>query len=156
MQKQFDSRRGHLQVMLNELNGSIGHREKKYFHVNTIENLIFHFQDIKTENDKNWVYETLQEYLKKCFELMASIDRNISRNLFKNYIDKLTNYYRNNLGFIVLLNRSIVYLVYLTILSTCYFVFNIYVVVTIAFLFIIQTLRVFKKYREKKVYSLFW
>src|SRR6266436_6151964 len=111
MEKKFDTRKGHLQVMVNELNASIGYREKKYFHLNTIENLIFHFEEIKTENDKNWIYETLEEYLKKCLALIPSIDRNISKDLFYDNINKLTTYYHDNLCFIILMNRSIVYLV---------------------------------------------
>ena len=90
MQKDFDSRKGHLQKLMNELNASIGVNEKKYFHVKTIENLIFHFEEIKTENDKNWVYETLAEYFKKCFENVPSIDRDTSKNLFFEYLDKIT------------------------------------------------------------------
>jgi hypothetical protein len=156
MEKKFDHRQGHLQAMVNELNFSIGPREKKYFHINTIENLIFHFEEIKTESDKNWIYETFQEYLRKCKEIVPSIDRNISKNLFYDNIEKLTNYYRNNLGFVVLINRSIVYFVYFVVLLVCYLFFNFYVVVIVASFFVFQTIRVFKKYNEKKVYSLFW
>jgi|SRR4030095_1807936 len=156
MQKNFDHRKGHLQVLLNELNTSIGVNEKKYFHVKTIENLIFHFEEIKTENDKNWVYETLVEYFRKCSENVPSIDRDTSKNLFNEYLDKITDYYHNNLGFVVLMNRVIIYLVYFLILSICYYFFNFYVVIAVASLFIFQIIRAFKKFKEKQVYGLFW
>jgi hypothetical protein len=110
----------------------------------------------KTEADRNWIFETLREYLKKCFELIPSIDRNISKNLFYNNINNLTNYYHDNLGFIILINRSIVYLVYFIILAACYIFLNFYVVIVVASFFIIQIIRVFRKYREKRVYGLFW
>ena len=156
METEFDFRKGQLLAMFNKLNASIGSREKKYFHLNTIENLIFHFTEIKTENDKNWVYETLQEYLKKCFDLLPSIDRSSSKNLFYSDINKLTNYYHDNLGFKILINRSIVYFVYFIVLVACYIFFNIYVVIAVASLFVIQIFTIFKKYKERKVYGLFW
>ena len=156
MQKEFDSRKGHLRTLMNGLNTSIVVNEKKYFHLKTIENLIFHFEGIKTENDKNWVYETLVEYFEKCSENGPSIDRDTSMNLFNEYLDKITDYYHNNLGFAVLMNRVVVYSVYFLILSLCYYFFNFYVVIAVASVFVIQIIRAFKKYKEKKVYGLFW
>jgi len=156
MQKEPDSRKGHLKALMKELDASIVVNEKRYFHVKTIENLIFHFEEIKTENDKNWVYETLVEYFKMCSEYVPSIDRETSKNLFNEYLDKITDYYHNNLGFVILMNRAIVYLVYFLILSLCYYFFNFYVVIVVASLFIYQIIRAFKKYREKQVYGLFW
>ena len=156
MQNEFDGRKGHLQLLMNELTTSIGANEKRYFHAKTIENLIFHFEEIKTENDKKWVYETLVEYLKKCSEYVPSMDRETSKNLFFEYLDNITDYYHNNLGFSVLMNRVIVYLVYVLILSLCYYFFNFYVVIAVASIFIFQIIRAFKKYREKQVYGLYW
>ena len=156
MQNKFDPSKGHLQILLNELNSSVGKEEKRYFHINTLENLIFHFEEIKTENDKTWVYENLVEYFKKCSEITASIDRNTSKGLFYEHIDKITDYYHSNLGFVMLVNRSIVYLIYFLILLVCYTFFNLYVVSLVASFFIYQIIRVFKKYKAKQVYGLFW
>ncbi len=156
MQKNFDQRKGHLQSLMNELNNSIGINEKKYFHLQTIENLIFHFERVKTENDKNWIYETIVVYFKRCSEIMTSIDRNTSKDLFYEHVDKVTDYYHNNLGFVLLINRTIVYLIYFLILLLCYIFLNFYVVIIVASLLMFQTFRVFKKYKEKMVYGLFW
>jgi hypothetical protein len=156
MQKEFDSRKSHLQTLTSELNASIGVNEKKYFHVKTIENLIFHFEKINTENDKKWVYETLVEYFRRCSDYVPSIDRNTSKSLFFEYLDKVTDYYHNNLGFSVLMNRVIVYFVYFLILGVCYYFLNFYVVIAIAAVFIFQIIQAFKKYRAKQVYGIFW
>lgn len=156
MEAKYDSRKEQLQVLFNELNSAIGLREKKYFHYNTIENLIFHFDEVKGENDQNWVYATLEEYLRKCFGLLPSIDRETSKGLFYEYVTKLTTYYQDNLGFTMLLNRSLVYLVYFVILGICYTFFNWYVLIVVASFFIFQIVRVFMKYRAKRVYGIYW
>src|ERR1700733_15141081 len=153
MQMEFDSRKEHLQNLANELYASVGPNDRRYFHVKTIENLIFHFDEIKTENDKNWVHETLIDYFKICSKYVPSINRNTSKNLFNEYLDNLTDYYYNNLGFAVLMNRSIVYLVYFLVLVLCYYFFNLYVAMAVAAIFIFQVITAFKKYRARKVYG---
>jgi len=54
---------------------------------------------------------------------MTSIDRGTSRNLFDQYLDKITDYYHSNLGFTVLINRGVVFTVYLLILAICFYWF---------------------------------
>ena len=76
MDTKDDNRMGHLYTILQELSSSILAKQRKYFHLNTIDNLIFHFADIKTEIDKKWVYESLIEYFRVCADIMPSIDRN--------------------------------------------------------------------------------
>ena len=151
----MDERKGHLDLLMIDLNNSVGVTERKYFHVKTTENMIFHFDRIRTENDKKWVYETLVEYFKKCSEYTPSIDRGTSKSLFFEYLDKITDYYHNNLGFSVLMNRTIVYLVYLLILGLCYYFLNIYVTIGIIIFFSVQIIRAIQKYKQKIVYGLF-
>jgi len=156
MDKRNDFRKEHLRTLLYELKNASSTSEGRYFHTNTIENLITHFEEVKTENDKNWVYESLVEYFKKCSEFTPSIDRQTSKDLFYEHIDKITDYYHNNLGFTMLINRSVVYFIYCLIILLCYIFFNLYVVAVIVFLILIQITRTFKKFKEKQVYGLFW
>jgi hypothetical protein len=152
----MEERKEHLQRLLSELSNSLEINGKRYFHIRTVENLIFHFEEIKTENDRTWVYEVLVEYFHKCSQLVPSIDRSLSKDLFNEYIDKITDYYHSNLGFVMLINRSIVYLFYLIILILCFIYFNIYVLLVVLSLCLLQIIKAYKKYKERKVYGLFW
>lgn len=156
MTENFDKRKTHLSGLLSEINSSVGDRERRYFRLRTIGNLIFHFEEINAEVDKNWAYENLVEYFNICHEYIPSIDRDISIKLYNEYLGKVIDYYQNKLGFTVLINRQIVYLIYIIILTLCYYFFNFYVVIAIATLFILHILRMFKKYKAKQVYELFW
>ena len=156
MNLQTDTRKELLQNLFNEVSNSIELSKRRYFHVHTIENLIFHFDEIRTENDKKWVYETLLSYLTVCVEIAPSIDRRIGEEIFYGHIDKLTDYYFSNVGFSLVLNRELVYSIYISVIILCYFIFNFYIVIGMTLLFSFMTLRTFKKYKEKRVYGLFW
>ena len=136
MTRENDQRKTYLQVLINELSNSVGYNDKKYFHIQTIENIIYHFENIKSENDKDWVYKILVTYFEKCSKIKTSIDRNISKNIFDEYIDKITDYYYSNLGFVMLINRPLIYFVYFVCLVLCYVFFKFYVVIIVASFFI--------------------
>ncbi len=36
--------------------------EQRYFHINTVENYVFFLDEIKSNEDKIWVYTTLSQY----------------------------------------------------------------------------------------------
>ena len=94
----MEDRRDSLVTQMIQLNNSVEEHKRKYFHLKTIENLIFHFDDIRSESDKKWVYETLDEYFQKCSNLSTSIDRQISKKLFFEFLDKVTDYYHSNVS----------------------------------------------------------
>jgi hypothetical protein len=68
-----DIRKKNLQIQLEKFVISIDDQQRKFYYLRTIENMIFHFDEIKNENDKNWIYEMLIEYLDKSFELMPQM-----------------------------------------------------------------------------------
>ncbi len=154
--EKVESQKKHLEILLWELRNKVTSNEAKYVHINTIENIIAHFQRINTTTDKNWVYESLVEYFKQCSEFSPSIDRQTSKALFDTYIDKVTDYYHNNLGFVMLVNRAVVYCIYALIILICYIFFKWYVVVGVISFFIFQIIRTYKKFKSKEVYGLFW
>ena len=123
----MEDRRDSLVTQMIQLNNSVEEHKRKYFHLKTIENLIFHFDDIRSESDKKWVYETLDEYFQKCSNLSTSIDRRISKKLFFEFLDKVTDYYHSNLGFSILINRTVVYFIYVLLLILCHYFFAFYV-----------------------------
>lgn len=156
METNIKNRKQNLETLLNQLTSLIGPNVKRYFHINTIENLIFHFDEIKTENDKIWIYQSLVDYFTMCSEYAPYIDRDKSKSLFYEHLDKITDYYHNNLGFSVLINRTVVYLFYIVILLLSYSYLNLYVAIAITLLLVLQTVRTFNKYRIRRVYGLFW
>jgi hypothetical protein len=156
MEKDTEFKQKYLENLLNDLRNKVTTNEIKYFHVNTIENLITHFQFIKTENDKIWVYESLVDYFEHCSHFYHSIDRETSQNIFDTYIDKITNYYHSNLGFVLLINRAVVYGVYLVAVLICSIYFKWYILVTVISLILYQIIRTYNKFKSKQVYSLFW
>ena len=157
MDEKFDERKAHLQILFTELNNLVGYmNNRKYYNLNTVGNLIFHFNEIKNETDKNWVYETLVGYMKRCSEHVPSINSKISNQLWNDYIDKIAVYYVDNLNFTQLLNRTFVYVIYLIVLCICYIFLNLYVVFIVAFLFIMQIIRIYDKYRKRRVFGIFW
>ena len=152
----MEERKAQLELLLTDLLNSLTAREKRYFHCRTTENLIFHFGEIKSEVDKNWVYETLVEYFRKCTEANPSIDRAVSVRMYDQYLEKLTQYYETHLSFSMLLNRGIIYAVYLAILVISIIFFNLYVVAGVLALLLIMVFRSFRKFKERRVYGLFF
>lgn len=152
----MEDRRDSLVTQMIQLNNSVEEHKRKYFHLKTIENLIFHFDDIRSESDKKWVYETLDEYFQKCSNLSTSIDRRISKKLFFEFLDKVTDYYHSNLGFSILINRTVVYFIYVLLLILCHYFFAFYVLLSVAGLFAFQIFISFRKFKQKKVYGLFY
>lgn len=152
----MEERKAQLELLLTDLLNSLTAREKRYFHCRTTENLIFHFGDIKSESDKNWVYETLVEYFRKCTEANPTIDRAVSVRLYYQYLEKLTQYYETQLRFSMLLNRGMIYTVYFAILVLSIIFFNLYVVAGVLALVVVLVFRSFQKFKERRVYGLFF
>jgi hypothetical protein len=156
MQLQDDSQIMNLRTLYSDLSNAVLQNNKRYFHLNTIGNLIYHFEEIENQRDRTWVYESLVEYFKKCADLVPSIDRKTSQFIFHEYLSRIAEFYDDKLGFVLLINRWVFYLVYAVVILVFYIFFKFYFAVFIAIIFVIQIFRVFKKYRERRCYSLFW
>jgi len=96
-----------LYALLEKLKKDIVNGEK-YFHLNTLCNFILHFNEIKTVNDKRWIFESLKSYFVECSEYLDSMDRNTSHLLYVKYLNKVGDYYRNFLGFSIYTSLEIV------------------------------------------------
>lgn len=150
------NKKEHLKYLLNHLISSNSETDKKYFHVKTVENLIFHFDSISNESDKNWVYQSLVNYFDDCKDSAALVNKEKSKQLFYKHLDKITDYYTNALGFSLLLNRSIVYFFYLAIICISSYYFSMIVALAVISLILIQISYSINKTRLKKVYGLFY
>jgi len=156
MEQGLDYRERALCRMINELANKVGIDERKYIHLNTVNNLISHFTSIPTEHDKVWIHESLTDFIRQCEANLGSIDKNLSNSLFEKYLKKVTFYYSDNLGFSFLLNRTIFTLIYITLFVLLLIIFNLQVSLFVIGIYLFHSLYVLKKYREKKVYSIFY
>jgi hypothetical protein len=149
-----DIRKKNLQIQLEKFVISIDDQQRKFYYLRTIENMIFHFDEIKNENDKNWIYEMLIEYLDKSFELMPQMSIKNSKHLYETYLDKVINYYHDHhLKFSMIVFSNFLLLFYLIILAVCSYFFQLWVPLLLGTLFLIQPLNSIKKYRNKRFYE---
>jgi hypothetical protein len=142
-----------LLTLLNRLNDSITEDQKRFYYLRTIENMIFHFNEIKDETDRSWVYQSLSEYLNKCFELLPKSIAESRKDLYDRYLYKLISYYHDYLGFPIIVFSNFLLVVYLSILIICSYFFKLWVVLLIGLLFLIQTMNSIKRYRNKRFYE---
>jgi hypothetical protein len=151
----IDNRKEFLLKLYESLINSV-FRQKRYFHPKTTKNLIFHLDEIKSEKDKTWVFETLVVYLNKCIELIPEMNLKISEELFDEYLYKLIQYYHTNLGFWlyrITLDQIIIYLI---VLSVCYYFFQIWVVLILTIIFLMLIGYSIIKLKKRKAYGIFF
>jgi hypothetical protein len=130
--------------------------EHRYFHFGTIDNLLYHFDEVKTIADKRWVYSCLDNYFSDITTYINSIDRETSRSLHQQYLDKVTDYYNSNLGFIIMINRELFAGFYFVLFLIGYFAFNFWVSLIPVIIFAIRSFMIYKKWKDKRVYSLYY
>jgi len=130
--------------------------EQRYFHINTVENYVFFLDEIKSNEDKIWVYTTLSQYFLDSANYTTSIDRKKSQELFLKYLDKLTDYYQTNFGFVLIINQTLFASFFLLLFLICYFILGIFFSLIPVTIYLLLTIRTYKKLKEKKVYSIFY
>src|SRR5688572_5821570 len=81
------------------LESFVNHNSRKYFHLNTLNNFIYHFTDISNIDDRQWIYKTLQSYMDEAHGLSQQINLDSSKVIYENYLNKVANYYDKHLGF---------------------------------------------------------
>ena len=107
-----------LEKKLDILSIKIVRKSKKYFHLRSVQNFVHHFEKISNENDKLWILKNLNNYLESCESYINSIDRNISKDLYLKYLDKIGDYYRENLNFTLYTSFDILLILFTILLLT--------------------------------------
>jgi hypothetical protein len=74
-------------------------RNKRYFHQHTVKNFLIDFSKIPNENAKGWILKDLDNCLDDCENHITDLDRDLGRDLYIKYLDKIADYYRENLAF---------------------------------------------------------
>lgn len=129
---------------------------KKYYHVNSVRNFIWHYDEISDLAAKRKIYDILISFF--CEAKSKKVDDvYLSNDLFKNHLSVIGEYYEDNLKFVVypkiwiLTVWSLFVLLILLIVRLPNWVFLIYftgLLIYITFLI--------RKIYEKRVYTFLW
>lgn len=139
----------------NKILAYLNKNNRRYFHPNTVNNLIFHFNEINIEADKEWILKNLREYFSECEHLCNNLSRSSGHELYMKYLYKITDYYHNNLKF-VQSDRALFVLFYLGLFIALYFIFGFLISIIAIAIFIFRFVVLFKKYKQKRVFSLYY
>jgi hypothetical protein len=139
-----------------ELRQKVTGPESKYFHLHTLENLIYHFDDIKTEADKVWAYMSLSKYFEACQEYIEHIDKKKGAELFHNHLFNVAMFYREKLSFALLIDTFYLVSIYFALFLVLYFTTFFWLSLIPVVLFLIHYLYNFRKYQQRRLYGLFF
>jgi hypothetical protein len=146
-----------LEEKYNQLINSIDKNKKRYFHLRTVKNFILHFFEIKNDNVKSWIFKNLNEYLLESKSCLESIDGIRSRELYVKYLDKVADYYRENLQFtlyISFLTSTLIAIAVLLVVKVIFFSW-LYSIVFTAFCYLAFYIYLFYKQNIHKTFGLF-
>jgi hypothetical protein len=129
---------------------------KRYFHWQTIDNLIYHFDHITIEDDKRSVHASIMSFISECILVRDIIDRKLSVRLWNKHLDKVTDYYSSNLGFHLVANQLVSFAFYLLLFLAGTYFFNLFIGLVPVAVFLIQSFLISRWRRERKAYCLFY
>jgi hypothetical protein len=129
---------------------------RKYLHFKTVSNFIHHFDNIKNENDKRWIFKSLNDYLINCDDLKEEINRTESNTLFESFLAKPGDYYRHELHFKMVMNKVSYFFLYSVAFIGMALIFNFYIALLIIPLIIYHQYRVRLKVKRRETYGVFY
>jgi hypothetical protein len=140
-----------LKVALSFSNGKL-----KYYHYRSVNNFIFHLNNIKNETDKEKIYLLINEYL-DIIKNEPNPDRNVAINFFENYVRPVGKYYEDDFNFVPMFSLWIASFWIITFLFIEY-IFNLPFVVMFmtGFLIFIYYIYILVKRMNNKVYGFMW
>lgn len=129
---------------------------RRYLHLRSVDNFIFHFDEIENEADKEWIYTTLTNYLLFCKQIDEDIDTKMGNQLYYEFLDKVAQYYRYHLKFRMVVNKVSYGIMFLVLLLTIVLVFNFLVSLIVVPVFVHFLIYINNKRKQKKVYGVFY
>ena len=149
-QQNLQQRRLALEVLTNK-------DTRKYFHFNTLDNFICHFDSISNTDDRQWIYQALHNYLENATGLTSEIDVHSSTAIYEEYLSKIAMYYDNHLGFTMYTYLWVVIPIYfITLLIIGYFLNFYLVLLLLGALFICHMTYLYGKHKQKKLFGAFY
>lgn len=129
---------------------------KKFYHLKTIENFIYHFNQIKYQKDREFVLSSLSFCL-EYYKVNSIKDINHSLVVFKKYLEPIGTIYQEQVGFSILIKPWILTISILAINLFIYFL-NTSLILTLLCNLILLAFVLFLavKYNNKKLYAFLW
>ena len=155
---QFDDKnfKPDLERRYQELKEKLTAFEGRYFHLNTLENLIHHFDEIKIEEDRVWTYLSLCKFLEANNNHLDDMTREKASELFNSHLLKVIEFYREHHSFALLIDTRYLVPFYLILFVILYFTTLFLISLIPVLLFLFHYLYNFNKYRLKWLYGLFF
>ena len=139
------------------LESFVNQNSRKYFHLNTLNNFIYHFTGISNIDDRQWIYKTLQSYMDEAHGLSQQINIDSSKSIYANYLGKVANYYDKHLGFTMYVYLWVIVIMYLVVLLIVAYATNIYIgIVLLGALYTYHMTYLYKKHKQKKLFGTFY
>jgi hypothetical protein len=135
-------------------------KTRKYIHYRSMRNFVWHFNEIRSERDRDKVLNLLAEYVQSVQDNDYIFDRHSSPELATRYLYPLVDYYRVNSRFMEIMKLQFVLIIGVLVDSILYFT-NIlsalhYIPVTTVFLLLYYAYLLIFKIPEGRVYGLFY
>lgn len=140
----------------NRLKDSIPKKEWQYYHIESLENFIYHLNSFSNDRTRNRVMESLINYMNVITEISRKEDVdyiNIYRDLNRKYIYPLGNIYSDELGFVLKPDVHILLLALIVLFIIMYFLLSlalavVIIIVLAGFIFFYYS----QKLKQKKFY----
>ncbi len=145
-----------LEKLSNDLYANSHIKLVRYFHLKSVNNFIYHLDEVQPKQDQLWIYYSLKDYLEDAAKGNKYISRNLGAQLFHTYLEKIAAYYSSRHGFSLVISPVYTTMFYFILFLACYFIFNIWISLIPIGIYIVQMIRVTKKYRTRRVYGLFY
>lgn len=139
------------------LKNTLDSSDRKYYHLHSIENFLYHFNAL-TDNESK---EYIQELLSNCIEYYNyhSIPNAIeSLDIFQKFLKPAGKIYERQLNFFILIKSWLLTLYILVGYLIVFLLFNNNRIATLIFLFIVLIFIVFLgvKFSQRKLYAFLW
>ena len=142
---------------LRVLKNLIPEERKRFFHLNTVSNFIYHLDQIKTPDDRNWIQSTLLSYLDEAMANINSMNMEVSKQLYKSSLEKLARYYDEYLGFTMIIYLWVIVFFYLVLTVIISFFLYPYIgILPVIAVFTYHMTYLYRKHKQKKLFGTFY
>ena len=144
------------QIEINALKDVLDSRHKKYYHLNSIENFLFHFNNLNNDNR-----EIVLQLLIQCFNYYKTHSiRDIyeSLDVFQRYLKPIGKIYELQLGFSIFIKPWLFLLYIIPGYVLVYYLFDNNHIILYFFSLIVLSFIIyfFVKLSNKKLYAFLW
>lgn len=144
-----------LQSKLEVIKSIIPKDEWKYFHIESVENFIFHLDSIKNDRTKKRIENEINSYLGLVEEELANKKSltDIYKDLYSKKLYSIVTFYEDELKFIKRPYYPLAILFFIILFIVLFKIFNIYAAIIIVSLIILSyTVYASSKIKSKKYY----